>query len=973
MDPTLTKLAEELLKELTKLAKKGKSQAASEAAAGSKYEPTPSRGSQLKTDYGPASAVSGIGQIPNTAKFVDSVDRISAKLDKAPWYERISESAREIAGTFSIIKQVGMGEFIARKKLNTILEESIERASRYRGINEKLVENMVEYTADKNTEIKKLKETASGLEALNIALHEIAKDQEISSDGMKSIIQNAKNFDDGLGNTINLLEDLPSHVKKALYSIAEEGMSREKLDKAKNTEEYDELLETFNIQQDAINVLSDSLRENASAVLDVGTSLTNDIQGMLNDHRIQMGRAAKAGLVAAGYGTFQIIEDDLYRYQTSIMDSYRGTAVLMGMSHREVLEGILEFRDVLRVQAGIIGSAVYGEETHDVIKNARELGKTFGLSGQRGFQFGMQMLDSARIMGISAQLNSDNMKRFYADTAKTLNMSVEEFGDYFNNLAKDPSFAGFVNNLRGTSTSVQQSLQDEIKRRTRMNKLLGLSNEHLQKQINLETMKSWGSVVDAVRSQVGVDQLLRTYESEFGIMFTKAQRDILAQAAIDPNTLTDGQREVYNRLLTVMKLAPAAYEQQLARNVADAADANKQQVAFNNQLQKQITSVWGDMAGELFFSIDDSRVAMNNVANLMGAMGETVPGLMQAIMDGTHESGKLGEVFKTVTAASEAATGMDDPQLELIEGMMGADADFYRDALKRYIEIRDLIQGVVSSGPIKAAGGVGYALGQLAIEGTQFWMLKRALGLQTATVATATGNMATFSSGVRSSLGSLYTPISDLGKTTSGVSTKMGRLGGIVGSLSLVLLAAELGRQAGTAAYNVAKDESWFIDAVDFIASRGRKTIAKADLEEIGQFTEEGRAAEMQVYRNLLGKHLDKEIVRNLSDEQVIQGWNDAKKELIRANEERERANVIQSQEQEMLNETLRKVEENTRGTKETNEELVKSSRQQTENEEEKKNVLREQVSASKRELAGVKTRVDNIKPSSELIAAHFS
>jgi hypothetical protein len=762
------------------------------------------------------------GQIPGAIQFNKEVQELAKALNSHGIGNKLKQFGETLKG---VAEAGGITKSIVANQRMEMVEEAKAIMATQSGVFQRMSDSMIKYVEADGTNIKELSKLTNTISELRANWHKQTKDQFIEAGDVNfGALVDQLEWMETMDPTEfeNLFTELPKSVFETIQKVRAQGFDASKL----GPDEIEEV-------QSALNAVSDALEQGALDIAEVGKSMTGQIADLAADHSKRMTAIMRGTYLALGSGIWQMAEDSLFRFQASIGDTYHKAAIGMGMSHREVQEGMLDYRDTLRMEAAKLGTDIYSSASEDRMREIQNMGETFGLVSDEAFRFGMQMMESASLTGLSATLNSTDMRRFYAESAKTMGMTVQEFGDFFNGLSKDSSFVGFVNNIKAMGGNTQKVLQDEMGRRMKMNKLLGINNEQMQQRINMENSKKWAPLVDKYKSKLGTGELLKKYnEAAGGKALTAEQMEIGKTWAFDPSQLTKDEWKVFNEqvmpLLTVgPELVNRKYED-AAKKAADRGDkAEAERLRGLGNIEKSMLGVFGGLAPDSF----DTKAADVAYAKL-GQLGEVSGGIpieevLTAISAGTLQAGPMKDAVDAITGGNEKAMGMADKQLKSIEGIEGM--------LKTYMFGKETARGVGASGAAKMIGGLTGAFGSLFMEMTKYRMLHKALTGETITYTSMLKNLG---GGIKETVTGAFSVFHNLGpkigindlaaaagkhaaqmEAANGAlgrfGVRLGTAGKMLGALGAIAAAAFIGWEIGKWIYEAIKDSPWFTDAAD--------------------------------------------------------------------------------------------------------------------------------------------------------------
>lgn len=735
------------------------------------------------------------GDAPDDKKFNTeykrSIDRLTDSLNKSreSIIKRTFSSAKEFA---KIPTKFLSGE----RKLDKITKDASEFGSYQNDMFKDIIDRTVEYIRKPNTDFSVISDQINALDEYNKKLHEYASNDEITkaqADELKALRQQIYNHK----ISVDLFKGLTSAQITAIKSIESKGFKSTDPKKIKAA-------------SDALGALSTSAHDSSTSIKTVTKSVADNMNAMsdaMSDRAKQIVRISAASF---GAGMVQWFNDTVFQYQSSISEQFKVDAIRMGMSHRELQHGILEFRDVLRAES--VAQSL--DSLYDVdMTKIQELGKTFGYINDEAFKFGMQMKQSAQQIGLGADFSPDKMSLFYADAAKTLNMTAGEFGEYFNALSKDANFVGFVNTLRTTGDNVTDVLTAEIKNRIRMNKLLGLGNEELQNRINLENEKKWQPLAEKYKQSFGIELLMGQFEQELGLAFSDREKKLMKMYFKDPAMLTAKEREEISGPLQALLAAPAAQIEKYNKMYQAEPDLDKRNLIFDQMkgMQLEITKVFGDLAGKTGFDLAASENAVAMASKLNMGVLEYAKNL--ALMENAPK--EFLDAVRKITGETEKPKGKGIDGLEGIDGFLINDA-----TISAIQEIHETIVGTAQSGVAKTGLGIAGGIASMGWDILQMRMMHNLVsgkGVFTGMFSKAGwfGAISDLVGGTKAAVGS----IGGFGKTVGSIATgpisKLGLVATNAAAALAGLAAWEAGKVFGDFIYQNAKDKDWFIDSID--------------------------------------------------------------------------------------------------------------------------------------------------------------
>lgn len=806
------KIAELIIKGLEKYA--GKSSAAASAAASEKkYEEVKGRGGSLDKD-----PINKGGTIANAVVFRKNVEQASKHFSMSMGQTSI-EFAKKIFHPFRSLKE---------SKMRTILGGTEDIAAQLSGLQQELAQSLIDYVKDTGTDLSNFTKGTDQLNAFSESLFNITKDEEIAAGALNDVIDGLKNFEDSAGNVHNIFESLPQHIQNTINTINTEGMHRSKLNK-----DDEKAVKLYNEKKEALRELTGVINESADTIVQVGNEMAHNIDRMSQEVKKNIFFYGKMAASATAVSVFQYVEDSIFRFQSALGDTYNMAALALGTSHRQIQEGIIQYKDVLRMDSLQTGQGMYTSGTEEAIKHIANLGERFNLIGTEAFQFGMQLRESARLTGLSANLNEKSMLSFYDKMSTSLNMTIMEFGDFFNSLAHDSSFVSFANSMSIYGNRAQDALEEEITRRARMNKILGLSNDALRERLALENAKRWAPITEKYRSRIGASMLIGKYEEFLGVSLDKQQKSILSQYMMAPQSLDAEQSKIFESTIRpLLTLGPELVQQKINEMIKAAPESQKDALTQQLSVFQHLIGTFGGMGGELAFPVGQSAQALAQFNNIAQEYGKSQEDTLKDMVSGVAQipGSELSDLFKVVSGESEAT----NEELLKANEKLGKGLEIYSD-------IRELLQGMALSVPGKllaAAGSIGGGLLKSAFDA---YFLRGVL----------TGSWGMGMKGAGSALGRGAVSALSLGAIP--VAQTMGaKFVSMVGGAALWgPLFYQMGTWAGNAMYEAWKDKDWFIDFADSAFSR-----AEAYVKNLNPFSDE--PAQIGYRENSIADKVDK-------------------------------------------------------------------------------------------------------------------
>lgn len=715
-----------------------KHMAANMSTKQSGYQETASRGSKMVTD---PSLPKGGGEMGASSDIDEAVRKVAGDIQQRSRSigTKFKESVFKAFKGIDELRSDGITKFFGKKLLANVVEDTKAYALTQRKYHRDMIDSMVEYTEKDGTRIEALSSTTNKLQEINKTLHAVSN-SETGINGIQDIFTKLNTVgEDGvkLATILNQLDDKHKETLERLNS-GKEKLAARPTDKSSAAHKR-----KYAAQQAAFAELSQATESTADVLAEAGSRITRNMEENLAAHKSRMRTLAKGVALAGGAGIRTHLEDSLRTYNLNLRDTFHRASAQLGMAHSEVQRGLVDYKDTLRTEALSHGGDVLGEQGIDTVKQIADIGEVFGLIGTEGFHFGMRLRESTKLIGL-ARPDPIVMRNFYQDAANSLNMSVTEFGEYFNDLSKDPAFASFANSIRSVGGNAQKAMVAEMKSRIKMNKILGLSNENLREQLNLENAKKWGPLADRYKSASGVDALIGIYEKKAGISVDKKDRDLLKIYAKTPELVRGKDRERVDQLKANFALAPGiiidGFQKRIDNAMArgDMGEASRIQTEYAHVMQ--VVRTYGtELAGKEFYDPEKIDKAMAYQAGNDIDVRE----LLREINSGTMDSGVLAEKLKVIYGGTE--------ELDK-EGPTGT--------TKVYMEGKEMVIGYAQSALGQAIGGVTGALVGLGLEFIRFRIFMRGMGIPLGPMGKLTSKavMSVAGTGVRAKVLSKFAP-----------------------------------------------------------------------------------------------------------------------------------------------------------------------------------------------------------------------
>jgi hypothetical protein len=981
LDAEIKQLFQKFGKDFAEAAAKHIAAKLSTESGGPSYADTPSRGSKLVSDD--SLLQKGGGKIPAAAALNRSVKEMSESFERANRniFKKAGESVSSVINTaFHPLAAFSQKQ---KDRFEEIVGDTRQFADEQLEEHRKMVQHMIGYIEKPGTDLSKLSDTTNLLEEYNVKLHELANNTKSTSAEYGELFNKITNLQEATAGAVDVMGLLDDETQKTLKQMRTKGPT------VVTDKSSDDDKAQYAKEQQALGKLASAMEGSAEVMSEATQMVTTNIQRTIEQHSMKMGTLMKSMAGVSVYGAKNMMDDILFRYQANISESFHEAGVRMGMSQDEISQGLLRYRDTLRQEAMSMDGSLYDAANEEAMLQIADAGKAFGLIGGEAFSFGMRIKESAKFTGMAADLNTKEMVRFYKEAANALNVPIQEFGEIFNDMSKDPAFVGFANNLRLLGSSTQKVLVNEMKSRIKMNKILGLSNENMQQRLNMENAKKWAPIVEKYKSMMGAGQLAEQYERVLGIELSDDQKEILKKYAFDPSNLTAEQKKTFNETIApLMEAGPALFQErytqmiQNAQDRGDEAEANRL-IAEKAQAQ-EILQLFGGFTGEMFDVNRSEQVnaALNNLADKTGISKEEI---MNQITSGTVNA-QLQQAMDTLSGANELLTGKESEGYEQTGGY-GMGTEF------AYKEINEFVQGLTKSSLVQTFSGIGVAGFTLASSMLQNALLMKALtvgglgqtaakaGILSKAFTKVTGRFSTFSlnpfnktiAGAQVGVKGLDTGIRN---ATSGVAgsfkTFSGNLLKVAGAAAMAYQVWELGTQAGTAMYEKWKDEDWFIGAgdilgktIDFIKPWGddRASQDELDAENIRMVNE--------ARRNRLQAQLDKvgqgHLVKGMSTEEInkrlgLDGAGKALKAQAEAMEEANRINETKGKSGKSVEELLEENNDIQRENQKMNKDKIAEDRVENEKRNSASDILAQARDAAKRSHEAAYTEVDSLR-----------
>ena len=817
MDKNLLERIANELANIYKEMKTASSTAASSAngAKKSKYEDTKGRGGNLNKDSDKIERlVAGGGKLPAARELNKNLKELTDSINKSGFKNSIKRAAEGINEAFdNLIHPKQSHQARITNVRNQMLEEAEEFAAMQIDAQKKMLESVIKHIKEEGTDFGTIQKTAGEFEKATIKLHELSNETGDVRDGLNELDEQLKKLKEAAVGGYDALSTLSAEQLQVYNERKSNPITGDP-----NSEEYKKKQKDL---QEVIHALNESLTDGAN-VLNEGTrKISDNIQGMIAEHRVNMTKASKAMLLVSGHGIMNFFEDTLFQAQANIGTGLRSTALMLGMSHRELQEGFLQYRDVIRLEAGIRKGQVLDSQSEDFMEDSANLFRSFGYAEDAAFHMGMRLREAAKNAGIGANLNLKSMKDFYKGSSIVLNQTVEEFGDFFNDLSKDSGFAAFNYALRTSSKNVQEGMQKEIFTRMKMNKLMGLTNEELQKRLNLEQESAWSSLEEKYKRQTGVKTLMKILEKEGLAKFSGEEYAAVEAHGLNPLATTDAQKDAVNGVLAILKVAPTLIQEKGAKEYQRTGDIG---VLHRQQALIEQTRIFGDMTGELFgWNPKESANVAAQYANYAEETNSTmlqVADNMRLYASNSNQMDPtLRKLFDTMTGQTAAEQAIGDEK-DGYKGVTGLGAALtYMDAKEKAMVIAQ--NTIIQTFAAVARAGYdligAYYMQAILLKGIGLGGGVATAGRAAAGVAAAGTKMTAGILGVTTSLGLLNAQQWDAikGGGFQGLKAASGGLLRIAGAAYFIYESAVLGYKLGTYLYNQWKDKEWFTNAAD--------------------------------------------------------------------------------------------------------------------------------------------------------------
>ena len=387
-----------------------------------------------------------------------------------------------------------------------------------------------------------IKDTVDALAELKDSINKVVNNvnalNDVQGAELKSKINNIKLG----GKNLNILKTLNTEHRHTLFLLNQNTVIDGELrDSQGNTIRTSEQL------NDALKALSESTSKSAKVVGSIGMDVTSKLTAIQTQFLNKLKVDALLLSSASVYTVTNLYKDFMAQFQTSVPSSFRLLSATLGTSPQETMFAALKYRDVLRQQSVLMGKDVFDE---DNIKEIGVIGKKRGYTGNQSLDYGFKLMETSKLLGISSKQYAMDVENFQAEAAKTLNMTTGEFGEYFNELSKDPDFIGYTSTMGAKGSEYVDSLLEEMTIRTKMNKALGLTTESLKRNLAFENQKRTSGIAETIKRQIAMRMMTKVdnkAREKFGIPgMSKEDQVIYDQAQqFGVQSLSDTDRDKY--------------------------------------------------------------------------------------------------------------------------------------------------------------------------------------------------------------------------------------------------------------------------------------------------------------------------------------------------------------------------------------------------------------------------------------------
>lgn len=291
----------------------------------------------------------------------------------------------------------------------------------------------------------------------------------------------------------------------------------------------------------------------------------------------------------------------------------------MGMSQAELSTLIGENKEVLRLLGKGDQNAFIDSEQFKQLQNGA---KMFGVAGKDAAELVGKI---SRLQLEMGQLISKESIRSQMDVFKklsdTTNMTVDELIDFQSELNKSGFISTMTAQLANKSEKQRQELiADEIDKRYKLNKSLGMSNEQLKQRIQMETNSKYKDLASFIKQQIGGEIASDRYEQMTGKKLSDEQRRLFALEASNNLTLPASDPRKKEAMMQVQEFQTAV-QKALTQGSLEAAKSGDFNNLYSDMIERQILGTFGVVANEqdnIESAANSNRVAKQINDNIFG-------------------------------------------------------------------------------------------------------------------------------------------------------------------------------------------------------------------------------------------------------------------------------------------------------------------------------------------------------------------
>lgn len=683
------------------------------------------------------------------------------------WTEQANEKGRERENLVLELKELSekMGIMSTSfNNANTLLDPSLSRTPEQVELLKKLGENshVISNSTDAGKALETLYKSSDGnFSDLIVALTQSAKqdettlaDSKLSANEKGALLEQSKNNREILGTWLSKLNDTlvlkdgttSDSIKKMLEDVGNNIITADDLDAnfdlsviadslKESAEEQGKtigeiIVETIQTQIKDTTVSAqkdDHLRAKAKEGQNTQNRSTNNMIDSVELYGVKLGTimesigyslsasrdemyeniisGTKWGMGIALAGATQLWSDGAYAIRGQIEEQRRWQAATMGMSNKELLTGMMVYRDTLRKMA-----SEQGINFEDLdIEQLQDMGKKYAISGEEAFHYGLRMKEATQLLALGSKANLEHMSDLYANSARLLNMTVDEFGEQFSEMANDPGLVAFMNIMKGTGPNMQATLAKELTTRIKVNKVLGQSNDHMKERMRLEAGNKFGGIEAFIKRQVGTSMEMDLLSDVTGIDFTEEDMRLGGMNRADMTSAEANTWETSGRVKYETAYADAARKHTEALENASATLMADGTVVTVEAARDAINQEYRGVMTILEAARGIHGQA--SVAETADAKYNTVV----ALLSGTTLEGKATEVINDMMDWTDIRGSVGDSIADKLETTLGFNETRIEASGTRQtaLGVAENASGIVQSGIGKVLAGIVITLGNI--------------------------------------------------------------------------------------------------------------------------------------------------------------------------------------------------------------------------------------------------------------------